>query len=176
MRSDLSCNTVKDLLPIYLDGIASEETNTCVKKHLSECELCLSEYKRLCEITQKNGEVVMNETASIKILKKTIITWFITVIVLGILLISIAMFCYYFEYGQKHFTILELIGLIAYYAVIYLIPLFGVFVGVIWKKTINKREKMFWPNGIILFLGTWVLSVVVLLVWHLFLVIRVISQ
>lgn len=173
MNSGLSCNTVKDLLPIYLDGIASEETNIQVKKHLSECELCQSEYKKLCEIIEKNEEIVMNNTASIKTLQKRLRTWFITVIVLGIVLVSMAIFC--FRFNPNHYTpptFLDLISFIPIYVVKYFLPLLGLFVAIIWKKTIPNKEKVFWPNVIISFLAIWILSLSGLLLWRFFLVIR----
>jgi len=45
MKSKLKCEVVKDLLPIYLDGIASEVTNREVKDHLEECPDCTASYE-----------------------------------------------------------------------------------------------------------------------------------
>lgn len=171
MKNNLSCDTVQDLLPIYLDEIASEETNVCVKKHLSECQLCLNEYKKLCQIEEKKEEVVMNESASIKTLQKRIVTSFITTMILGIFLISIDMFCLYAESVYIRPTIFDLISILYIYVVKYLMPLLGIFVAMIWKKTISKKEKAFWPNVIISFLGIWVLVEVVFLVCHFYVVI-----
>ena len=38
--SKLSCNVVRDLLPNYIEGLTSGETNTDIEEHLSECEDC----------------------------------------------------------------------------------------------------------------------------------------
>ncbi len=36
----LSCNVVRDLLPLYAEGLTSEETNKEINGHLSECASC----------------------------------------------------------------------------------------------------------------------------------------
>ena len=41
----LSCNIVQDLLPGYVDGCTSQETNKSVEEHLTECQQCSS----ICE-------------------------------------------------------------------------------------------------------------------------------
>lgn len=45
MKNDLQCNIVKDLLPLYMDELTSEETNSFIKKHLEECPNCRNEYR-----------------------------------------------------------------------------------------------------------------------------------
>ncbi|MBU5483326.1 zf-HC2 domain-containing protein [Clostridium sp. MSJ-11] len=172
MNSDLPCNTVKDLLPIYFDGIASEETNIYVKKHLSQCNSCQSEYKKLYEIEEKNEQRIESEADSIKILKKKLITWFITVIVLGILLTGIAMFSSSYK-SVRSYSILEAISVLPIYAGIYFLPLLGTFVAILWKKTIPKKENAFWPNVIISFLVIWITFEILFLLWRFFLIIRV---
>lgn len=36
----ISCKVIEDLLPIYHDGVCSEESRAMVEEHLSECECC----------------------------------------------------------------------------------------------------------------------------------------
>ncbi|GAA0086062.1 hypothetical protein UT300007_25010 [Clostridium sp. CTA-7] len=172
MNNDLSCNVVKDLLPIYLDGIASEETNIYVKKHLSECQLCLNEYKKFYEITEKKNKIVVNEASSIIRFKKRIAASFITVVISSILLISLAMFCFHRESIYNNPTIFEFFSLIVLYIGMYFLPLLGLFVSIIWKQIINKKDSSFWPNVIILLLGIWILVEILLLLWHFFVIIR----
>ena len=40
MKSDLSCEVVRDLLPSYIDGLTSEETSRLIRAHLDGCEAC----------------------------------------------------------------------------------------------------------------------------------------
>ncbi|SHJ88790.1 Putative zinc-finger [Clostridium amylolyticum] len=168
MSCDLSCNTIRDLLPIYLDGIASKETNICVNKHLSECQQCQNEYKKLCKISEEKRDVVISESASIKTLRKKLIFSFITVIILGVTLVSIAAFCSYSKLTYTHSSFFQLVPVIILYVGIYFLPLLAILIAVIWKNTIPKKEKKFWPNVIILFLVIWVLTQVSFLLWQFF--------
>lgn len=40
MKNDLTCAVVRDLLPSYVEGLTSEETNLAVESHLSACPDC----------------------------------------------------------------------------------------------------------------------------------------
>lgn len=43
----LPCSVVKDLLPLYVDGLVSEETAREIKAHLAVCEDCRREYQAM---------------------------------------------------------------------------------------------------------------------------------
>lgn len=43
------CDVIQDLLPLYLDGVCSEESKAAVAQHLSECPACKQTYEALCE-------------------------------------------------------------------------------------------------------------------------------
>lgn len=47
MKQD--CSVVRDLLPLYVEGMIREETGTFVKEHLTECPECQTEYEKLRE-------------------------------------------------------------------------------------------------------------------------------
>lgn len=47
--SRISCNVNKDLLPLYVDDVCSEESKDLVEEHLSECEECQDYYEALKE-------------------------------------------------------------------------------------------------------------------------------
>ena len=40
MKNDLSCAVVRDLLPSFVEGLTSEETDAAVEAHLSSCPDC----------------------------------------------------------------------------------------------------------------------------------------
>lgn len=48
----MNCKIIQDLLPLYADGIASEETSEAVREHIAECEECGEIYKKMTERTQ----------------------------------------------------------------------------------------------------------------------------
>ena len=61
MAEKISCNTVRDLLPLYADHLLSPETEAEVKAHLGECAECREVYERMTapepEIPETGDEV-----------------------------------------------------------------------------------------------------------------------
>ncbi len=43
----LPCPIVRDILPLYHDGVVSAETRSAVEEHLMECESCRAEYEAM---------------------------------------------------------------------------------------------------------------------------------
>ncbi len=43
------CKMIQDLLPLYLDGVCSEESKKAIEKHLSECPDCKAFYTAMLE-------------------------------------------------------------------------------------------------------------------------------
>ena len=43
----ITCNVIKDILPLYIDGVVSEDTQKIVEEHLEECSLCRDEINKL---------------------------------------------------------------------------------------------------------------------------------
>ena len=41
------CSLIQDLLPLYHDGVCSEESNKIIEAHLSECSSCKDYYNSL---------------------------------------------------------------------------------------------------------------------------------
>lgn len=41
------CNVIRDLLPLYQDGVCSPESRQLVEEHLEECETCRAEWERM---------------------------------------------------------------------------------------------------------------------------------
>jgi hypothetical protein len=46
---NLKCTVIEDLLPLYIDGICSEDTKEIVEKHLAECPACMQKHKSMSE-------------------------------------------------------------------------------------------------------------------------------
>ncbi len=55
-KKKLDCDIVKDLLPLYYDGVVSETTKNAVKDHMGDCENCLKEYRNFCIETPDTKE------------------------------------------------------------------------------------------------------------------------
>ena len=39
----ITCEIIKDILPLYVDDVVSADTRTMVEAHLAECESCKKE-------------------------------------------------------------------------------------------------------------------------------------
>lgn len=50
------CELIRDLLPLYVDGVCSEESKAAVEAHLQDCADCQEEYHKLENAGQKQPE------------------------------------------------------------------------------------------------------------------------
>jgi predicted anti-sigma-YlaC factor YlaD len=50
----ISCDIIKDLLPLYLDGVCSNDSKVLVEEHLAECDSCKAELQSM------KGELFLN--------------------------------------------------------------------------------------------------------------------
>ncbi len=65
----LSCEVIKDLLPLYYDKVCSEETKVIVEEHLNECENCRNIVEKMgveFQVSQKE----LDEVAFLKDIQK----------------------------------------------------------------------------------------------------------
>lgn len=74
----MKCNIVQDLLPNYIDGLSSEETNDEVKKHLEGCANCRMIYEAMSanvtqEIRPEDKDINFLKKVNQKIQKKNIV-------------------------------------------------------------------------------------------------------
>lgn len=47
MTRQIDCEIIKDVMPLYLDGLSGDVTNEIIEIHLKECEKCRSVYEKL---------------------------------------------------------------------------------------------------------------------------------
>ena len=47
--SKVTCDVIKDLIPLYVDDVLSEDSKTLVDEHLSGCAGCMDYYNSLKE-------------------------------------------------------------------------------------------------------------------------------
>lgn len=106
------CGIIKDLLPLYAENIASDETVEFVEEHLKTCEECRKEYER---IKVPSAVKVDNDAAPLLKLKrkmraKRIQTVAVTAFTVIALLVSIFAFLnapIYFPYSADIITVTE---------------------------------------------------------------------
>ena len=95
--SEVTCNTIKDILPLYVDGVVSDDTRNMVAKHLEHCEECKKKYEAM------KSEVVIPVEGSIAPLKHFKNAWKKKKIVLvcSTILATVAiLFCAFFIFNH----------------------------------------------------------------------------
>lgn len=97
------CYLVKDLLPLYIDDLCSEDSTKIIKNHLENCSECNKEYERLANqpeikvVNDNSTELIKGVSKRFKEDKKkaiikTVVFSFTFVIIIA-LIFSIGMFC-----------------------------------------------------------------------------------
>ena len=70
------CKMIQDLLPLYIDGICSEESKHATEKHLAECEACRNCHEAMnttvdvVKLTPDNSEEIQKINSLKKVKKK----------------------------------------------------------------------------------------------------------
>lgn len=62
----MECEVIQDLLPLYVEKIASEQSAALVEEHLKECEACKRKYE---EMTEKTPQIPEEEIAKVPLKK-----------------------------------------------------------------------------------------------------------
>lgn len=47
VKTELNCSIVRDVLPMYIEKLTSEESNIAVRQHLERCEDCMRHFGNL---------------------------------------------------------------------------------------------------------------------------------
>lgn len=58
MIRQIDCEIIKDVMPLYLDGLSGDVTNEIIETHLKECKKCRSAYEKL----KSDREALLEET------------------------------------------------------------------------------------------------------------------
>ena len=67
----ISCEIIKDLLPLYLDGVCSNNSKVMVEEHLAECHSCKAELHAMKgEIFSSHNERNLKEAETVKRLSR----------------------------------------------------------------------------------------------------------
>ena len=63
----ISCNIIRDILPLYLDGVVSDDTEKMVEEHLKECDQCRNEAVKLKQ------DVVLPASKSVRLAETEVV-------------------------------------------------------------------------------------------------------
>lgn len=88
------CNVIQDLMPLYLDGVCSEESKTIVEQHLSECPDCKEYYTAMCEAEEiikmpPHADRECQKAASFQSVKKKLLRKQILIVAASIVLLAV---------------------------------------------------------------------------------------
>ena len=89
----ISCSIAKDLLPLYIEGILSEETAQVVELHLQTCENCKKDFEIMRQdfvfpsapkIQEENEKILkeLKHQLKIKRILTAVVTVFVTIAVI----------------------------------------------------------------------------------------------
>ena len=70
--SKTSCGIIKDLLPLYIDGVCSSDSIDLIEEHLKECPLCEAEFLNLQNNTDIKPEIDKDIDKAVKNANKKI--------------------------------------------------------------------------------------------------------
>ncbi len=66
----MKCEMIRDLLPLYIDGLTSEESNKEIEKHLKSCKECQLYYKEMTGEIQSPARISDEELKDVELIKK----------------------------------------------------------------------------------------------------------
>lgn len=66
----MKCETIRDLLPLYIDGLTSEASNQEIEKHLKSCGECRKYYQEMAGGLPDSPAISQEEIQDVEIIKK----------------------------------------------------------------------------------------------------------
>lgn len=94
----MKCEIIRDLLPSYIDGLTSDESNFEVGEHIkgcSKCKVALEEMK--AEISAENIEINKEKIRPFKKMNKKVIK--AVLITLALCILAVSIYLYLFAFG-----------------------------------------------------------------------------
>ena len=163
MEDNKECSLIKDLFPIYIDNLTTNETNEFINNHFSKCNKCLNEYNNVLKKLQDN-----DYKNQIKNIKCRVRSTLMICIGIGILLSVVYMYCYYKENIIHGLNIIDIIPIILISIGVYLTTSFALFVSILWKKTIINNTQTLITNIFVIFFMSLIIVQSILLIFRLF--------
>ena len=108
-EATLSCEMVRDLLPLYVEDLASEETCYALGSHLDTCEDCRKTYVRMQQNLQINPEIPKENKTLRRYLNRVRI-WYLVCPLIAMVLLHYGFFTvwHYYEGALVLFCVLGL--------------------------------------------------------------------
>lgn len=96
--NDINCKIIEDLLPLYVDGVCSDESKILVSEHLDKCEGCAKLYKELMSkpvisaVSEDEKKAVERAGKKLKKTKKKSLIKGIAITLVSLIVIGILIF------------------------------------------------------------------------------------
>ncbi len=89
--SKITCNVIRDLLPLYVDDALSEDTKTLVKEHLAFCKSCQKEFAEMQAPVELPGfeKAQVQDMEMIRGLRKKMMRKRVGIVCLSVLLTTV---------------------------------------------------------------------------------------
>ena len=100
---NITCNIIRDLLPLYQDGVLSDDSSRLVEEHLLQCKTCQAYQRQLEEEIEapKADRHLAGEQDALRRIKRTILYKRILSVVIAVVFLSVAGFMGYYLYCEK---------------------------------------------------------------------------
>lgn len=100
---NITCNIIRDLLPLYQDGVLSDDSKRLVEEHLLQCKACQAYQRQLGEEIEapKEDRHLAGEQNALKRIKRTILYKRILSVVIAVVILMAAGFAGYYLYCEK---------------------------------------------------------------------------
>ena len=96
----MKCEIIKDLLPSYIDGLTSSESNAEIVEHLKNCPQCNEVFKQMkAEVNVPDKKYSQIEIKPFKKLNKKILHS--VLITLAVCILAVGSYLYFFGIGWK---------------------------------------------------------------------------
>ena len=71
MNEHIPCDLIQDVLPLYIEKLLSEQSESLVNEHLISCDCCREKYQLLSKtLPEESGGITKQEMSEIDYLKK----------------------------------------------------------------------------------------------------------
>lgn len=97
----ISCNIIRDLLPLYVDDVVCDETKKLIEEHITLCKECMKEVENMGKtvILPNDNDNRQIKKLNRKMTKKRIITVCISIFLTTIILIGLFMYLFVIGYS-----------------------------------------------------------------------------
>lgn len=86
---DVTCNVIEDLLPLYADGICSEDTRTIIEHHTAMCPECREKLEAMTLKLEKNEKKVKIENPFKKVKNHYVRLVIVTLLVCAVVIVPL---------------------------------------------------------------------------------------